>query len=70
MLNKPIVRPNKIIFQYKNTDNEYAHDITLEFTCGDPGLGELHSMCKQFVSTLGYSHKAIEEAFGEDFLDD
>ncbi len=62
-----IKRPVTIGFTRYDEQNEFAADVDLTFrTTSYMTLGELHSFCKRFALTLGFSPEAIEEYFGED----
>lgn len=65
-----INRSVTVEFNYYDSDNKFAPDVDLTFrTTPNMTIGELHDFCKKFAITLGYSHKQVEEIFGEDVED-
>lgn len=62
-----IKRPVTVEFNYYNEDNDLDDDVNLTFrTTEDMRIGRLHSFCKSFAVSLGFSHEQVERVFGED----
>lgn len=66
-----IKRPVTVEFNYYNNDNDLDDDVNLTFrTTANMTIGRLHSFCKSFAVSVGFSHEQVERAFGEDISEE
>lgn len=65
-----IKRPVTVEFNYYNEDNDLDDDVNLTFrTTADMTIERLHTFCKYFAISLGFSQETVEKTFGGDIYD-